>query len=155
MSTQVELAVQAVVAALAARAANPDGALPPPTRGEVVKVAGDGGGRFLNVIEGNPVPLGKEAGTGPAQEFNQAILIEWVVEQAAAGPRDAEFDAGMAAIAEALGMPPGGDRTLGGAVDNLRLTRVTRIGLATDGYPSVKAAEIEIQIPITADSLIG
>lgn len=156
MTTKVEAAFLAALSALTDRANQGDDVLPVPHRNEVMLAEPDAAGRFLNLVDGDSIPLDETlTGSGAEQEFELVFTVEWSIGQAATGARDADFDAGMAAIAEAFGQIDGGDRTLGNKVDFIRLTRVSRSELAVDNFPSIKAASIEFRITMTAPSLIG
>ena len=156
MTTSVEAAFLSVLAALTTRANQGDDVIPVPMRNAVLLESPDNQGRFLNVVDGDSIPRDEiMVGNGTDDEFELAVTLEWSISQAASGPRDAAFDAGMTGIAEALGQNAGGDRTLGGAVDYIRLVRVSRDDLALDGFPSVKTAVLEFRITMTAPSLIG
>ncbi len=168
MITRTELALQALIVALEAKAAGDGPALPQIWRNEDVfarmEAAGDGVHRFLNVWDGEVAvsaeALGadlvneiddEEPGAG-AYDIELRPRIDWICVGGAQADRDAAFDRGLIAIHDAVrGAIVDGARVyLEGRVDQATIERIARSGLATDGLAGVKACEITPLLQFTS-----
>lgn len=165
MSSRTETVMKALVAALAAKAAEADSPLAVPLRNESLftrmEEAGGDLARYLNVWDGEGAPTDMALGAGGAgpidddaeggYDIEHRAVVEWLVAGGDDDEREAFFDAGLVAIHDAL--RPGDDLLyLGGAVSFCDIERVSRAGsgLATDGLPNVKAAEITVLLTFTS-----
>lgn len=120
---------------------------------------------WLNLVELDPEEVAQLAGGNdgnPESEFYQHVRIEWLVERKDDGERRKAFDRGLTAIRDALGFSPdpeyagaGGDRTLGGAVDDIDIRKLTRSELVLTGAPKIKAGGVLVRLLLTSTSIIG
>jgi hypothetical protein len=151
MSSNTELSIQALVAALLAQSELDDAALPAPLRNEslparLFQPSPGEPQRYLNVWdgEGGPVDefLGAEVIDG-GYDIEHRPVIEWVVAGGTKAAREALFDKGLIQIHDAIKRAEDGSY-LGGVVDAASIEQVTRggKGLVTDGLPNTKAAEV-------------
>jgi hypothetical protein len=148
-------ALEALFAALAAKAGEPGAAIPFPLQNESLPArlmeSTDGVQKYLNVWDsGEDVPdevLGADIFTD-GYELTWPVPVEFVVAGGERTARRAAFEAGLDAIWDAIAA----DRTLGGAVSHAEMLapRRTGAGLITDGLPNVLAAEITIRLSFTS-----
>jgi hypothetical protein len=148
-------ALEALFAALQAKAAEPGAAIPPPLQNESLPArlmeTPDGLQRYLNVWDsGEDTPdefLGADI-LAEGYELTWPVPVEFVVAGGERAARRAAFEAGLDAIWEAIA----GDRTLGGTVSHAAMLtpRRTGSGLITDGMPNVLAAEITVRLSFTS-----
>jgi hypothetical protein len=144
-------ALEALFAALTAKATEPGAAIPPPLQNESLPArlveASDGLQRYLNVWDsGEDTPdelLGADV-IADGYELTWPVPVELVVAAGTRAARRAAFEAGLDAIWDAIAA----DRTLGGAVSHAEMLtpRRTGSGLITDGMPNVLAAEITVRL---------
>jgi hypothetical protein len=144
-------ALEALFAALVAKAAEPGAAIPPPLQNESLPArlmeAPDGLQKYLNVWDsGEETPdefLGADV-IADGYDLTWSTPLEFVVAGGARAARRAAFEAGLDAIWDAIAA----DRTLGGAVSHAEMLtpRRTGSGLITDGMPNVLAAEITVRL---------
>jgi hypothetical protein len=148
-------ALEALFAALAAKAAESDAAIPAPLQNESLPArlleAPDGLQKYLNVWDsGEDVPdelLGADV-IAEGYELAWPVPVEFVIAGGERAARRAAFEAGLDAIWEAMAA----DRTLGGTVSHAEMLtpRRTGSGLITDGLPNVLAAEITVRLNFTS-----
>lgn len=144
-------ALEALYAALVAKASEPDSPIPRPLQNEALPArlatAGDGLDRYLNVWDsGEDVPeefLGADT-VAAGYDITWSAPIEFVVAGGERAARRAAFEAGLDAIWDAISA----DRTLGGKVvyAEMLTPKRTGSGLITDGMPNVLAAEITVRL---------
>jgi hypothetical protein len=144
-------ALEALFAALAAKAAEPGAAIPPPLQNESLPArlieAPDGLQKYLNVWDaGEETPdefLGADVVAG-GYDLTWSVPLELVVAGGERTARRAAFEAGLEAIWDAIAA----DRSLGGTVSHAEMLtpRRTGSGLITDGMPNVLAAEITVRL---------
>jgi hypothetical protein len=144
-------ALEALYAALAAKASEPDSAIPQPLQNEALPArlaaASDGLEKHLNVWDsGEDVPeefLGADA-VADGYDISWSVPVEFVVAGGERAARRAAFESGLDAIWGAIAA----DRTLGGKVDHAEMLTPKRTGsgLITDGMPNVLAAEITVRL---------
>lgn len=157
MATRTELAIAALFAMLRdlALEAEPKLCKPQrnatlPTRLERFEAAGDGGA-FLNLLDGDGEVIDEALGAGDGVPdgylIDQHALIEWAVQVADADQRDALFDAGLAAIAQALKA----DRSLGDVVSFAKIEGTQRSELATEGLDTTRAIIVRVALSFTSD----
>jgi hypothetical protein len=148
-------ALEALFAALQAKAAEPGAAIPAPLQNEALPArlmeAPEGLQRYLNVWDsGEDVPdefLGADL-IADGYDLAWPVPVEFAVAGGERAARRAAFEAGLDAIWEAIAA----DRTLGGAVSHAEMLtpRRTGAGLITDGLPNVLAAEITVRLSFTS-----
>ena len=149
--TRTETALLALVNSIASAFSELD--LPAPTRNDTLDALfdalGDGEGGRVNIIDGDGEPTEETlAGEqGEAYEIEHRASIEILVKAANPAARDATFDQLLIAIDDALKA----DRTLDGAVDDARITKVARSNLVTDGLPGMKGAEVTVTLTFLSD----
>jgi hypothetical protein len=144
-------ALEALFAALQAKAAEPGAAIPPPLQNESLPArlmeAPDGLQKYLNVWDsGEDVPdefLGADI-LADSYELTWPVPVEFVVAGGERAARRAAFETGLDAIWDAIAA----DRTLSGTVGHAEMLtpRRTGSGLITDGMPNVLAAEITVRL---------
>ena len=144
-------ALEALFAALAAKAAEPGAAIPAPLQNESLPArlieAPDGLQKYLNVWDsGEDVPdefLGADI-LADGYELTWPVPVEFVVAGGERTARRAAFEAGLDAIWDVIAA----NRTLGGTVSHTEMLtpRRTGAGLITDGMPNVLAAEITVRL---------
>ena len=144
-------ALEALYAALVAKASEPGSAIPQPLQNEALPArlatAGDGLEKYLNVWDsGEDVPeefLGADT-VADGYDITWAVPIEFVVAGGERSSRRMAFEAGLDAIWGAIAA----DRTLGATVDHAEMLTPKRTGsgLITDGMPNVLAAEITVRL---------
>lgn len=149
MSSATETAILALVAAVAAKAAEDSYAtLPPPTRNEdmVSRLTADQSGtleRYLNIVDGDRADpeelLGADLGI-EAYDIVWNPLIEFAVLGGTPAEREAAFDAMRVALWDAIKPDTsGGSITyLGGAVSSV---------IVIDMLPNEKSAPVDAGIP--------
>jgi hypothetical protein len=148
-------ALEALFAALVAKAAEPGAAIPAPLQNEALPArlteAPEGLQKYLNVWDsGEDVPdelLGADV-VADGYELTWSVPVEFVVAGGERPARRAAFEAGLDAIWEAIAA----DRTLAGTVSHaeMLMPRRTGAGLITDGMPNVLAAEITVRMSFTS-----
>jgi hypothetical protein len=135
-------ALEALYAALVAKASELGSAIPQPLQNE-----GDGLDKYLNVWDsGEDVPeefLGADT-VADGYDLTWSVPIEFVVAGGERAARRVAFEAGLDAIWAAIAA----DRSLGGIVDHAEMLTPKRTGsgLVTDGMPNVLAAEITVRL---------
>ncbi len=147
--SKTEAALAALAAALTAKAAEPDPAIPAPTRNEVLPsnfAQFGGAGFWFNLLDGDGEiegeALGDSDGITEVYEITQRAALELAIEHADQPTRDAAFDAALIAIDDALIA----DRTLNGTVAWARIEQTQRTGLVFDGTVGIKAVEITVAL---------
>lgn len=169
MTSRTETVLQALVAALTAKAQEVDSPLVAPLRNESLfarMTEGDDAiARYLNVWDGEGEPTDELLGADAdptidddadvgRYDIEHRATLEWAVAGGSDAAREAAFDAGLVAIHDAVRPAVSGDtRTyLGGAVGFCTIERIGRSGsgLVTDGLPNVKAAEITVRLEFTS-----
>lgn len=148
-------ALEALFAALTAKAGEPAPKIPPPVQNEALPSRlvemGDGLQKHLNVWDDSDDEpeefLGADV-TADGYEISKEIPIEFLVSGGSRAARRVAFEAGLEAIDDAIAA----DRTLGGAVDaaHMLAPRRTGSGLVTDGMPNVLAAHIRVRLLFTS-----
>lgn len=106
---------------------------------------------FFNLIDGNGdasalIGAGQDAGGG-LYEIDHDAELEWVVQASDPVTRRSVFAAGLVAIDDAIRA----DRTLGGVVSWVEISRVERSNLVTDGAPEIKAAIVTVRLTFTSE----
>jgi hypothetical protein len=144
-------ALEALYAALVAKASELGSAIPQPLQNEALPArfatAGDGLDKYLNVWDsGEDVPeefLGADT-VADGYDLTWSVPIEFVVAGGERAARRVAFEAGLDAIWAAIAA----DRSLGGIVDHAEMLTPKRTGsgLVTDGMPNVLAAEITVRL---------
>ena len=148
-------ALEALFAALQAKAAEPGAAIPGPLQNESLPArlmeAPDGLQKYLNLWDsGEDVPeevLGADI-LADGYELTWSVPIEFIVAGGERVVRRTAFEAGLEAIWDAVTA----DRTLGGTVSHAEMLapRRTGAGLITDGLPNVLAADIAVRLSFTS-----
>lgn len=154
-ATATQAALDALHVALAAIADSDTAALTVVRRNRALEdlaaeVAGGGGLRsWANLLDGRQVAAEELLGAGePAYEIEHRAVIEWIVVGHDDAPREAVFHAGLAAIEAALAA----DRTLGGAVADVRLAAPPTVtDDRFDGGAPFKSAEVPVDLLFVAD----
>jgi hypothetical protein len=165
MTSQTEKALQALVAALTAKAASEGATIIAPLRNNALPArlfdAGAGLEKYLNVWDGDGETLNEALGADSAgmldgYELAQRPLVEWVVAGGTDETREAAFDAGLIDIHDAIKADSEGrylagvtDENLAGVVHQAAIEAIARQGgksLVTDGMPNIKAAELTIRL---------
>jgi hypothetical protein len=163
-ASKTETAILAVVAALQAAAEAEGSKLPAPARNAdlVTRLAEvDAGARlaaYLNVLDGDRVAadetLGADLGQNEPFDLTWRVRVEWAVAGGEDADREAHFDAGRAAIWDALKPDASGASVtyLGGAVDSIRCVDILpQAGTVLDGVPHIKACEFVFDLTYTSD----
>lgn len=153
MTTRTEQAIQAFVSALDA-VIGPAG-FPTVNRNEALDDLLSGftpsGGGYINVVDGNGIVIEETLGAATiplitGYEIEHTAEVEIFVVKADQASRDATFDAMLEFIATAVET----DRTLGGAVDFVRLEVPSRSDYKVDGLPVVKSAVVPVKLTFTS-----
>ena len=148
-------ALEALFAALQAKAAEPGAAIPMPLQNESLPArlveAPDGLQKYLNVWdsgEGTPDEFLGADEIDDGYDLTWPVPVEFVVAGGEGAVRRAAFEAGLDAIWDAIAA----DRTLGGTVSHAEMLtpRRTGAGLTTDGLPNVLAADIVVRLSFTS-----
>ncbi len=144
-------ALEAVRAALVAKAGEPSPKIPVPLQNEDLPARllemGSDLGMLLNIwddSDGEPEELLGADVIADSYEITHEVLIEFIVVGGTREARRAAFEAGLEAIDDAITA----DRTLGGAVGDARMLAPRRngSGLVVDGMPNALMAEIRIRL---------
>lgn len=152
-------ALEALFAALVAKAGEDGSPLPEPTQNEDLaqrlEAMGNGVSALLTVwddSEDEPEELLGADVIADGYEITKEVPIEFVVAGGSREDRRAKFEAGLEAIDDAvqglIGAETEPDRTLGGKVEDARALAPRRngSGLVTDGLPNILAAVIRVRL---------
>jgi hypothetical protein len=144
-------ALEALYAALVAKAAEPSPKIPEPLQNEDLlarlESMGSGIEMLLNVwddSDGDPEELLGADVIADNYEITREVPIELIVAGGSRTDRRAAYEAALEAIDDAIAA----DRTLDGKVDDARMLAPRRngSGLVTDGMPNVLAADIRVRL---------
>jgi hypothetical protein len=144
-------ALEALFAALEAKAAEPGAAIPPPLQNESLPArlmqAPDGLQKYLNVWDSEEDAPDEFLGAdvvADGYDLTWSVPVELVVAGGERAARRLAFEAGLDAIWDAITV----DRTLGGTVSHAEMLtpRRTGAGFVTDGMPNVLAADITVRL---------
>jgi hypothetical protein len=144
-------ALEALFAALEAKAGEPSPKIPAPLQNEDLlsrlEDMGSGLAMYLNVwddSDGDPEEMLGADVIPDNYEIAREVPIELIVAGGSRAARRAAYEAALEVIDDAIAA----DRTLGGKVDDARMLAPRRngSGLVTDGMPNVLAADIRIRL---------
>jgi hypothetical protein len=148
-------ALEALFAALEAKACEPAAAIPSPLQNEELpsRLATVGADlqMMLNVWDDSDGEQDELLGADvvdEAYEITRDVPVEFVVAGGDRAARRAAFEAGLEAIDDAVAA----DRTLAGTVDYAHVLAPRRngSGLSVDGLPNILAAEIRVRLVYTS-----
>ncbi len=121
---------------------------------------GAAGQVVANVLDGNPNQIGHTASDQrPEIEFDQALTLEFLVNEPDDLARETALDLARAAVLDALMPRPGPgeprERTLGGLCAGIDIEASRRSGVAQDATPGVAGFHIRLVLNMSAESLFG
>lgn len=158
MTTQIELAYQALHAVLQAMASGSDGCPDTVSRNrsmtDLLASSRTGVQAYLNLLDETGRLLGESvAGEDDLAEFEilQPAILEIVVVDPGDAARDVRFDGIMEALKDLFQTL---DDTLGGLVDYVRVTEPPR-RMVLRGDIGVKAASVKIDMLFTVPTVFG
>lgn len=119
---------------------------------------GEKGGGFVNVLDGESDEVSELLGADSADvdngfECTQRAEIEWYVMHPESEPRDTMFDHGLVLIHDGIRAVIEGEQagTLGGVVDDARVTSIDRVNPRVFGLPGIKAGILMVRLTFTSN----